>query len=97
MRAKFGHRWCWATGWLKFVLNCLWKTDHNNLDLVGGHPYITIKENDRIYMECPHCGHTSRGWDLTARPAPKPVWLKQDYMDARAEMIEAELELIGGG
>ena len=63
----------------------------------GKHHLVQTRENDRLFLQCSHCGFSTVGWDLTGRGQPKPVWMKSDYLEARAEMIDAELEVIGGG
>lgn len=61
---------------------------------LGDHEYVQRSENDRLYLECIHCGKTTEGWDLGKEAIPG----SQAFYDAAyAELQSMELELHGGG
>ncbi len=67
------------------------------LSSVGKHHLVQTRENDRLFLQCTHCGFSTVGWDLTSTSHPKRSWVRRDYLEARAEMVEAELEVTHGG
>lgn len=53
-------------------------------------------ESGRTYLKCIHCGLETTGFDLTLTAADTPGTAPY-YSAALDELLEAELELHGGG